>query len=107
MGDFVLKSALATESPDEVGVVDAVILGVKACQVAEAAEAMRPLVGSETFLVPGQNGFEAPSQLSAVPGTQHVVVGGLCGIISFIDRYLGTATWAQARHIPSESVSRK
>ena len=82
-GDFVVRSALATDDPAEVGVVDAVIVGVKAWQVTEAAEAMRPMVGPETFVVPVQNGVEAPEQLAAVLGSQHVV-GGLGGIISFI-----------------------
>lgn len=82
-GDFTVRPALATANPAEVGVVDAVIVGVKAWQVTEAAKAMRPLVGPGTFVVPVQNGVEAPYQLSAVLGAQHVV-GGLCGIISFI-----------------------
>ena len=82
-GDFVVQPALATDDPSEVGVVDAVIVGVKAWQVTEAAEAMRPMVGLETFVVPVQNGVEAPSQLAAVLGPQHVV-GGLGGLVSFI-----------------------
>ena len=108
VGDFMLKPALATENPDEVGVVDAVILGVKAWQVTEAAEAMRPLFCPETFVVPVQNGVEAPSQLSAVLGTQHVV-GGMCRITSFIARpghikhlYGGRMTIGELDSYPSE-----
>ena len=58
-GDFVAAPALATDNPAEAGVVDAVILGVKAWQVAEAAEAMRPMIGPNTFVLPLQNGVEA------------------------------------------------
>ena len=108
VGDFMLKPALATENPDEVGVADAVILGVKAWQITEAAEAMRPLFGPETFVVPVQNGVEAPSQLSAVLGTQHVV-GGMCRITSFIARpghikhlYGGRMTIGELDSYPSE-----
>ena len=108
VGDFMLKPALATENPDEVGVADAVILGVKAWQVTEAEEAMRPLFGPETFVVPVQNGVEAPSQLSAVLGTQHVV-GGMCRITSFIARpghikhlYGGRMTIGELDSYPSE-----
>ena len=81
-GNFVLQSVQATDDPAQVGVVDVVLLGVKAWQVPEAAQAMRPLVGSETFVVPLQNGVEAPAQLAAVLGAQHVL-GGLAKIISF------------------------
>lgn len=81
-GDFVLQSVQVTDDPAQVGVVDVVLLGVKAWQVPEAAQAMRPLVGPDTFVVPLQNGVEAPAQLVAVLGAQHVL-GGLAKIISF------------------------
>jgi 2-dehydropantoate 2-reductase len=60
-GDFVLESVQATDDPAKVGIVDVVLLGVKAWQVPEAAEAIRPMVGSETVVLPLQNGVEAPS----------------------------------------------
>ena len=47
------------------------------------ARAMRPLVGPEKFVVPLQNGVEAPSQLAAALGADHVL-GGLCRIVSQI-----------------------
>ena len=82
-GDFVLESVQATDDPAQVGIVDAVILGVKAWQVPEAAEAIRPMVGSETVVLPFQNGVEASSQLAAVLGEEQVLCG-LCGIMTFI-----------------------
>ncbi len=82
-GDFVFRPSIATDNPAEVGPVDVVILGVKAWQVAEAAEAMRPMIGQETCVVPLQNGVEAPAQLAAVLG-DGAVLGGLGYIISFI-----------------------
>ena len=82
-GDFVVKSVHVTDDLAEAGKVDVVLLGVKAWQVLEAAQAMRPLVGPETFVVPLQNGVEAPSQFAAVLGSQHVL-GGLAKIISLI-----------------------
>ena len=82
-GDYVLSSTVATNDPAEVGVVDVVILGVKAWQVEEAAEAMRPMVGPETAVVPLQNGVDAPYQLAAALGRRHVLIG-LCYIRSFI-----------------------
>jgi 2-dehydropantoate 2-reductase len=82
-GDFVVRGAHTTDDPATVGVVDAVIVGVKAWQVPEAAEALRPMLGPETCVVPLQNGVEAPAQLAGVLGDEHVLVG-LCRIIAFI-----------------------
>jgi 2-dehydropantoate 2-reductase len=83
LGDFVVQPVQATDDPTHVGVVDAVLVGVKAWQVSEVAEAMRPLVGPTTCVVPLQNGVEAPGQLAAVLGASQVV-GGLCGLASFV-----------------------
>lgn len=82
-GDFFLRPARATEDPATVGPVDAVLVCVKAWQVPQAAEAMRPMIGPKTIVVPLQNGVEAPSQLEAVLGADHVL-GGLCRIISSV-----------------------
>ncbi len=82
-GDFVIQPAQATDNPAEVGPVDAILVGVKAWDVPEAARLMRPMVGPETFVVPLENGVEAPDQLAEVLGREHVL-GGLCKIISAI-----------------------
>jgi 2-dehydropantoate 2-reductase len=84
VGDVRIYPVAATDEPADVGEVDAVLLGVKAWQVREAAEAMAPLLGSETVVVPLQNGIETPDHLKAVIGGRHVA-GGLCRIISFIE----------------------
>ena len=82
-GDFFLKPVQATNNPEDVGVVDMVLITVKAWQVSDAAIAMKPMIGSETFVLPLQNGVEAPSQLGAILGYEHVL-GGLCGLITYI-----------------------
>ena len=82
-GDFVARPSLVTSDPKNVGFVDVIILGVKSWQVVDAAEAMRPMIGPNTFVVPMQNGVEAPGQLSSVLGENAVVVG-LGGLISYI-----------------------
>ena len=82
-GDFVVDPVQATATPDEVGVVDVVLVGVKAWQVPEAAQAIGPLIGPETVVVPLQNGVDAPAQLAAVLGPKPVI-GGVCGILSFV-----------------------
>jgi 2-dehydropantoate 2-reductase len=82
-GDFVATPTLATENPTEAGPVDAVILGVKAWQVLDAAKAMRPMISPDTFVVPMQNGVEATAELASVLGEKSVVVG-LGGLVSYI-----------------------
>ena len=82
-GDFLINPARATDSVTEVGEVDLVILGVKAWQVPEAARAIKPIVASETTVLPLQNGVDAVSELIAELGTTPVV-GGLCKIVSFV-----------------------
>ena len=78
-GDFVVESVQATDDPATIGKVDLVLVGVKAWQVSAAAEAIRPMIGPETVVLPLQNGLEAPALLSEVFGDQHVL-GGLCGL---------------------------
>jgi len=82
-GDFVVQPVQVTGDPAQVGIVDVILVGVKAWQVTEAAQGMRPLVGPETFVVPLQNGVEAPDQLAAVLGAG-CVLGGLCRIVGFV-----------------------
>jgi 2-dehydropantoate 2-reductase len=82
-GEIVIRPAKATDDPTQVGPVDVILLGVKAWQVEEATRNMRPMVGPETFVVPLQNGVEAPSQIAALLGAEHVL-GGLCGTFSWV-----------------------
>jgi 2-dehydropantoate 2-reductase len=82
-GDFTIARVQATDDPSSIGVVDAVLIAVKAWQIPEAAEAIRPIVGPETIVVPLENGMEAPEQLARVLGAANVL-GGLCGIVSYI-----------------------
>lgn len=82
-GDFIVQPVHATANPEEIGIVDMVLVGVKAWQVSDAAVAIKSMVGQQTFVLPLQNGVEAPSRLAAVLGQEHVL-GGLCGLISYI-----------------------
>ena len=83
-GDFLVHPARAADDPATLGPVDVVLLGVKAWQVPDAAEAMRPLVGEQTFVVPLQNGIEAPEQLMAEIGRERVL-GGLCRVLAYVE----------------------
>ena len=82
LGDFVVHPVQTTDDPVQVGIVDVVILGVKAMQVKMVLPALHPLVGPETIIVPLQNGVEAAGQIAKEFGDRNVV-GGLAKIISF------------------------
>ncbi|HSB54939.1 MAG TPA: 2-dehydropantoate 2-reductase [Gemmatimonadales bacterium] len=82
-GDFQIHPVRATDDPASVAPVDAVLLCVKAWQIREAAEAMRPLVGGETLVVPLENGVEAPDEIAEVLGAGHAA-GGLCRVLAYI-----------------------
>lgn len=82
-GDFVIAHPNVTDDPASVGHVDAVFLTVKTWQIAEAAEQIKPMLGDDTMVIPLENGIDAPDQLVAILGSHHVL-GGLCGIVSFI-----------------------
>ncbi|MDA8107695.1 MAG: 2-dehydropantoate 2-reductase [Betaproteobacteria bacterium] len=84
LGDVFLDRPQATDDPRKIGEVDCVILGVKTWQVREAAEAMRPLVGRDTVVLPLLNGVEASDQLAEVLGGAHVL-GGLAKVFSKIE----------------------
>ena len=77
--DVVLPEVVATDDPTSIGPVDAVLLAVKSFQVAEAAQMMRPLVNSDTLIVPLQNGVDSPRQLAERFAAENVL-GGMCKI---------------------------
>jgi 2-dehydropantoate 2-reductase len=82
-GDFVIEHPNATGDPTSAGHVDAIFVTVKAWQIVEAAELIKRMLGDDTMVIPLENGIDAPEQLAAILGSQHVL-GGLCGIVSFI-----------------------
>lgn len=83
LGNFVVDPAHVTDDPSTIGVVDVILVCVKAWQVPEVADQIKSIVGPDTVVVPLGNGVEAPSQLAASLGESQVL-GGLCKIISYI-----------------------
>lgn len=82
--EFTITPAQATATPEQIAPVDAVILAVKAWQVTEAAQAIRPLLKFGAKVLPLQNGIEAPDQVRHVLGAEHTLIG-LCRIISAVE----------------------
>ena len=74
-GNFVSNPKLATDNPNQVGAVDAILLGVKAWHIPEVAHTMQPMIGPETAVITLQNGVDTPSKLAAVLGPEQVVIG--------------------------------
>ncbi len=72
-GNLHLPVVQASDNPAGVGVVDVIISGVKTFQVAETAEAMRPMVGPETMVITTQNGVDSPQKYGEILGMQHVL----------------------------------
>ncbi|MDX1465427.1 MAG: 2-dehydropantoate 2-reductase [Halomonas sp.] len=81
-GDVTIAPASASDAPREVGIQEAVIVAVKAWQVREAAEAIRPMVGPATLVLPLENGVEAADTLAEALG-EAGVLDGLCGILAW------------------------
>ncbi|MHA2362849.1 MAG: 2-dehydropantoate 2-reductase [Candidatus Hodarchaeales archaeon] len=80
-GDFVINPVQVTDNPSEIGPVSLVMVCVKAPQVNEVAQLIKPLVDDNTIILPLQNGIDAPSQLIEVYGKKNVI-GGICKILS-------------------------
>lgn len=74
-GTIHIHPANATANPAEIGVVDLVLFCVKLWDVEAAGEAIRPIVGPDTTVIPLQNGIDAPERLAAILGPRAVMGG--------------------------------
>ncbi len=112
-GDFTIRPANATDDPLSLGEADVIIVAVKTWQLAEAAEAIRRLIGPGTAVLPFQNGVEATKELAARLGADHVLTG-TAKIFSFIGgpgliRHIGgraSIAFAESDNRPSERVTK-
>ena len=74
-GDFTVSPANATEDPAKVEPVDLVLFCVKTYNTDEAAQAIRPAVGSQTAVLSVQNGIDAAERIGKAVGMEHVLGG--------------------------------
>ncbi len=82
-GDFTIAPVQATDDPAAVGSIDYVIFATKTYQLDAAAQAMRPLIGPGTTVLPLHNGVDAAERTAAIVGREHVL-GGVCYVGSQI-----------------------
>jgi 2-dehydropantoate 2-reductase len=84
LGRFTAPVAAVAEDPAALGPADAVLVSVKAWQVAELAPRLAPLVAGGGVAVPMQNGVEAAGRLAGALGEERVA-GGLVAVLSWIE----------------------
>lgn len=85
LGEFTIKPAKVVKTLDEAVLnCDLVLVCTKAWQVAEVAQQISPFIGTDTMVLPLQNGVLAAEELANHLTTKNVV-GGLCRIFSKIE----------------------
>ena len=82
-GDLQLNPVKATDVPASIGEVDFVLFCVKLWDVERAGAAIRPIVGSNTAVIPLQNGIDASDRLIPILGKE-AVMGGVAQISATI-----------------------
>ena len=84
LGDVELRPVAASEDPAAFGVADCVLFTVKSFDCEIAAEAVRPALGDDTFVVPFLNGVGHVDVLRRVLGSDRVL-GGVAHISALIE----------------------
>lgn len=82
-GETVINPVQATDDPGSIGPVDVVMFCVKLWDVESAGEAIRPLIGPKTAVIPFQNGIDAADRLVPILGAG-AVMGGVAQISATI-----------------------
>ncbi len=84
LGRFAARVAAVSEDPGALGRAQAVLVCVKAWQVADLAPRLATLVAADGVVVPLENGVEAASRLAAGLGEERVA-GGVVAMLSWIE----------------------
>jgi 2-dehydropantoate 2-reductase len=74
-GETLIDPVQATDDPAAIGPVDVVLFCVKLWDVESAGQAIRPLIGPDTAVIPLQNGVDASERLIPILGAGHVMGG--------------------------------
>ena len=81
-GDVHLPRVRATDDPSAIGAVDVVFFAVKLYDTQSALAALPPLIGSDTVVLPLQNGVESVDRLVGAVGQAHA--GGGVAYVSAV-----------------------
>jgi 2-dehydropantoate 2-reductase len=82
-GEIHIQPTQATDDPASIGTVDYVIFCVKLWDVESAGEAIKPMVGPQTAVIPQQNGVDAHERLIPILG-RDAVMGGTAWVTGSI-----------------------
>jgi len=82
-GDFKIHPKV-TDNVEELKNVDLIILGIKSWQVLDAAHQIKPIIDTNTMVLPLQNGADNAEKLRTILDTKNVLVG-LCKIVARIE----------------------
>lgn len=74
-GDFRVDSPAVTDDIEEIGPVDVVLLCLKTWQLNQVRQTLPSIIGDDTVLVTLQNGVDAPHEMAAAVGRDHVLPG--------------------------------
>lgn len=74
LGDFTARAAAESDTA-KVGVVDVVIVSVKAYDNATALPMLKPMIGDNTVVLTLQNGVDSTDEVAAIAGETHVLGG--------------------------------
>ena len=83
-GDFRVENIKATDKISNIEKTELVIISVKAWQVKGIGEELKPILKSDSTIIPLQNGVLAADELMENIDRKHIL-GGLCRIISKIE----------------------
>jgi 2-dehydropantoate 2-reductase len=73
--EMIVAPARATDDPGTIGTVDAVLFATKLYDTTDAARALRPAMGPDTFVVTVQNGISGAELIGAELGADRVLAG--------------------------------
>jgi 2-dehydropantoate 2-reductase len=93
-GTMRVDPARASDDPGTIGTVDAVLFATKLYDTTEAAEALKPVMGPDTYVVTVQNGVSGADMIGDVLGRDRTLAGSTY-IISHLEgpgvvRHMGT-----------------
>ncbi len=97
-GDFLVSPAKATDDPAEVGPVDLILFCTKTYHTDIAAQAIKPMIGKETVVVPLQNGIDAAERIGAYVGREHLL-GGVTWLSAAIEAPGVIGQYSQFRRV--------